>query len=88
MFNFSQLRQIHLEISNNCQASCPWCLRNYNSGITNPLIKIENWSLEEFQKIINPEVLSQLTVLNFLGNSGDAKFIPTAECGMLAGGKT
>ena len=73
MFNFSQLKQLHLEISNNCQAGCPWCLRNYNSGIANPLLKIKNWSLEEFQRIINPEVMSQLRVLNFLGNSGDAQ---------------
>lgn len=72
MFNFSQLQQIHLEVSNNCQASCPWCLRNHNGGMENPLIKVSNWSLADFKHIITPEILSQLTYLNFLGNSGDA----------------
>ena len=33
MFKFNQLRDIHLEITNACQASCPMCPRNINSGI-------------------------------------------------------
>ena len=39
MFSFSDLENIHLEITNRCQASCPMCSRNYHGGLENPLIK-------------------------------------------------
>lgn len=71
MFKFSDLQHIHLEITNNCQASCPMCNRNINGGIENPLIKINNWSLEEFKQIISPEVLNQIQGYHFCGNFGD-----------------
>jgi len=71
MFKFNELRQIHLEITNNCQASCPMCSRNYHGGIDNPLIKIKDWTLEYFKSIINEEVLTQIDSLYFCGNFGD-----------------
>lgn len=71
MFNFSELRQVHLEITNNCQASCPMCNRNINGGLPNPLIKIRDWSLEEFKSVMNEEVLRQVRSFYFCGNFGD-----------------
>jgi len=71
VFKFSELQQIHLEITNNCQASCPMCSRNYHGGIDNPLIQINNWTLDQFKHTINLEVLSQVRSLYFCGNFGD-----------------
>lgn len=71
MFKFSDLQQIHLEITNNCQASCPMCNRNISGGLTNPLIKIKDWSLDEFKSVMNEEVLSQIRSYYFCGNFGD-----------------
>ena len=71
MFKFNELRQIHLEITNNCQASCPMCNRNINGGLDNPLIKIHNWSLDNFKIIMSPEVLQQVGNYYFCGNFGD-----------------
>lgn len=71
MFKFRELKQIHLEISNNCQASCPMCARNVNGGIDNPLIQVNNWSLEEFKNIMTGEVLDQIDSYYFCGNFGD-----------------
>ena len=71
MFKFSELKQIHLEITNNCQASCPMCNRNINGGLDNPLIKIRNWSLDEFKNVMTSEVLNQLDSYYFCGNFGD-----------------
>lgn len=71
MFKFNQLKQIHLEISNNCQASCPMCARNIHGGAVNPLIKNNNWTLEEFKTIINQQVLDQIEGMYFCGNFGD-----------------
>lgn len=71
MFDFNELKHIHLEITNNCQASCPMCSRNHHGGIDNPLIKINNWTLEHFKNTINLEVLAQIDALYFCGNFGD-----------------
>lgn len=71
MFNYSQLKSIHLEITNNCQASCPMCNRNINSGLENPLIKIRDWTLDEFKSVMTHEVLDQIDSFYFCGNFGD-----------------
>jgi MoaA/NifB/PqqE/SkfB family radical SAM enzyme len=71
VFKFSELRQIHLEVTNNCQASCPMCNRNINGGLDNPLIKIRNWSLTEFKDVMSTEVLNQIDNFYFCGNFGD-----------------
>lgn len=71
MFKFTELAQIHLEITNNCQAKCPMCNRNVNSGLPNPLIKIQNWSIDDFKAIMTTEVLSQINGYYFCSNFGD-----------------
>jgi MoaA/NifB/PqqE/SkfB family radical SAM enzyme len=71
MFKFNELKQIHLEITNNCQASCPMCSRNHHGGVNNPLLKINSWTLDSFKHIINTEVLNQIESLFFCGNFGD-----------------
>jgi hypothetical protein len=71
MFKFNELVQIHLEITNNCQAACPMCSRNIDSGLKNPLIKIRNWSFDEFKTIMNSDVLGQIQRYYFCGNFGD-----------------
>ena len=30
MYNYSDIRSIHLEVTQNCQANCPMCDRNMN----------------------------------------------------------
>jgi MoaA/NifB/PqqE/SkfB family radical SAM enzyme len=71
MFKFTELQQIHLEVTNNCQASCPMCNRNINGGLDNPLIKIRNWTIDEFKTVMNQEVLTQIDSFYFCGNFGD-----------------
>lgn len=71
MFPFAELKQIHLEITNNCQASCPMCSRNVHGGIDNPWLKIKNWSLKDYETIITPEVINQVDSIYFCGNYGD-----------------
>jgi MoaA/NifB/PqqE/SkfB family radical SAM enzyme len=71
MFKFSQIKQVHLEITNNCQASCSMCSRNISGGLPNDLIKVHNWSLEDFKTIMNPTLLSQLHGYYFCGTFGD-----------------
>lgn len=71
MFKFTELKMVHLEITNRCQASCPMCPRNIHGGIDNPLLQINEWSLDDFKNIFTPDILDQLEIINFCGNFGD-----------------
>lgn len=71
MFKFNELKTIHLEISNNCQASCPMCSRNINGGLENPLIKVNDWTLNDFKTIMSPQVLHQIETFYLCGTFGD-----------------
>jgi MoaA/NifB/PqqE/SkfB family radical SAM enzyme len=71
VFAFEELKTVHLEITNMCQADCPMCARNYHGGQNNPLIVNTNWTIGEFKTIFNQEVLSKLETIYFCGNFGD-----------------
>jgi len=71
MFKFNELKSVHVEITNRCQASCPMCPRNVHGGIENPLLSINEWTLDDFVKIFTADVLTQLEQINFCGNFGD-----------------
>lgn len=71
MFNFSELKQVNLEITNRCQAACPMCPRNIHGGIENPLLKINDWTIDDFTTIFTPELTRQIQVFDFCGNFGD-----------------
>jgi MoaA/NifB/PqqE/SkfB family radical SAM enzyme len=71
MIKFSELRSVHVEITNRCQAGCPMCSRNYRGGVNNPLLKISDWTINDFKKIFNKETLTTIKQIEFCGNFGD-----------------
>lgn len=71
MIEYQDIRDVHLEISSLCNASCPWCPRTfwgypYNSGY--PEV---NLSLEQAKTVFRPDFLTQLTSIRINGNFGD-----------------
>ena len=71
MFAFEELKQVHLEITTRCQASCPMCSRNYHGGLENPNLKLNDWTLDEFISIFDSTLVKQLSGVYFCGNFGD-----------------
>lgn len=71
MFKFSELKSVHLEISTRCQASCPMCPRKFRGGVDNPWLDLVDWTYDDFVKIFNQELLTQLEGIYFCGNFGD-----------------
>lgn len=71
MFNFNELKTIHLEITSRCQASCPMCPRNFHGGLPNPNLVLADWTMDDFVQIFSKEVCDQLTGVYFCGNFGD-----------------
>jgi MoaA/NifB/PqqE/SkfB family radical SAM enzyme len=49
MYNYEDIREIHLEITQRCNASCPMCDRNENGGAVNKHIRedLQELSLED-----------------------------------------
>ena len=39
MYNYNAINEVHLEVTQRCNASCPMCDRNVNGGEVNPHIK-------------------------------------------------
>ena len=71
MFNFNELEDIHLEITNNCQAGCPMCGRNRFGGLENPLLRLKDWTITDFKTVMTEKVLTQIRGFFFCGNFGD-----------------
>ena len=71
MYKYEDIKAIHLEVTQNCQASCPMCDRNMNGKGINPHINLDELSLEDCKKIFLPEFIAQLNTMYMCGNLGD-----------------
>ena len=71
MYKYKDIRAIHLEVTQNCQAACPMCDRNMNGEGINPHINLDELSLSDCKKIFSPAFISQLKTMYMCGNLGD-----------------
>lgn len=71
MYNYTDIRTIHLEVTQNCQANCPMCDRNMNGEGINPHINLDELTLDDCKKIFTPEFIAQLETMYMCGNLGD-----------------
>lgn len=71
MFKFKDIKTVHLELTSNCQASCPMCARNIHGGKLNPNVTVTELDLSSFKKIFDEDFLRQLQHIYMCGNFGD-----------------
>jgi MoaA/NifB/PqqE/SkfB family radical SAM enzyme len=71
MYKLEEIKVIHLEVTQRCQAACSMCDRNKNGGDVNPHIDLSELSLEDCQKIFDKKFISQLKRMYMCGNLGD-----------------
>ena len=71
MYKLEDIRTIHLEVTQNCQASCPMCDRNMNGEGVNPHINLDELSLEDCKLIFPASFIKQLNTMYMCGNLGD-----------------
>ena len=71
MYNYADIKTIHLEITQNCQAACPMCDRNMNGEGINPHINLDELSLKDCMDIFPPKFIGQLDTMYMCGNLGD-----------------
>jgi MoaA/NifB/PqqE/SkfB family radical SAM enzyme len=71
MYKYENIRTIHLENTQNCQASCPMCDRNQNGGALNPHIDLSELTIGDAKRIFEPDFIAQLKTMYMCGNLGD-----------------
>jgi len=76
MINFQDIRDVHLEISSLCNASCPWCPRTFWGYPYNGGYPEVNFTLDHAKKIFTKEFLTQLNSIRVNGNFGDIVMNP------------
>ncbi len=72
MYTFSEIKQVHLEVTERCNAACPQCPRRIEGGVLNPRLTMAELSLGQVQSLLRPEFLQQLKKVYLCGNYGDA----------------
>lgn len=71
MYTLSQIREVHLELSTNCNAECPLCPRNFYGMPHNDGYPLHNMTLEQISQMFSPEFVKQLNTVLINGNFGD-----------------
>ena len=78
MYNLSDIRHLHLEISSKCNARCPLCPRNLHGYPYNDGYVEKNIALAEIKKIFSVTFIQQLDEILINGNFGDIVMNPEA----------
>jgi MoaA/NifB/PqqE/SkfB family radical SAM enzyme len=67
-----ELKQIHIELTNACNAACPMCVRFYrNSPLPRPDLEVGQITLDKFKQYFPPEILQPCAKIMFCGVHGD-----------------
>lgn len=71
MYKSHEIRTVHLEITDKCNAACPMCARNINGGEDNPQLPGTELSIDDIKQIFRPEFIKKLDRMYMCGNYGD-----------------
>jgi MoaA/NifB/PqqE/SkfB family radical SAM enzyme len=71
MYRYEDIREVHLELTTRCNASCPQCPRNLSGGPANPGLPLVELSLADVKRIFPTDLVKRLRKLYACGNYGD-----------------
>lgn len=71
MYKYNEIKEIHLEITQKCQAACSMCDRNMNGGQVNPHLNMSELSVADVMQIFPIDFIKNMTGLQLCGNHGD-----------------
>jgi len=66
MYKYEEIRSVHLELTERCQAACPMCPRTDNLAITNSEL-----SIADIRNIFTKDFIRQLNHITLCGNFGE-----------------
>lgn len=71
-WNKNELSQLHVELTNACNAACPMCVRFHNnSPLARPDLEIGQITFEKFKQYFPPEIIKKCNLILFCGVHGD-----------------
>ena len=71
MYNYKNIRKVHLEISTRCNAACPDCPRNFRGVDIIDTYPVLDMKLDQAKQIFSDAFIKQLDRLLINGNYGD-----------------
>jgi len=71
LYRYNEIKTVHLEVTDNCNAACPMCARNINGGEENPQLPNTEITLDDAKKIFTVDFIKQLNRMYICGNYGD-----------------
>lgn len=71
MYLYNEIKVVHLETTNKCNAFCPQCLRNVNGGKVNPRLQLTELRLDDVKNIFSVEFIKNLNRMYMCGNYGE-----------------
>ena len=78
IYDKSEIRKIHLEMTDNCNAACPMCSRNNLGYGTTSQVTGSEIRLDHFKRLVPPDFADQLKHVYYCGNYGDA--VTATDC--------
>ena len=51
IYHYNDIRTVHLEVTDSCNAACPMCARNINGGEDNPQLPNTELHLDDVKRI-------------------------------------
>ena len=70
--NLNEITQIHFEHTSKCNLLCPQCARVTDDGTVNPYMPIDEMSLDDYKRILTPDVVKHVNHVFWCGNYGDS----------------
>ena len=68
----NNVRRLHLELTEKCNAACPLCIRTNPDGLTpQPYIGNNELHLEDLRRFLNESIKKNLTDVHLCGTYGD-----------------
>lgn len=71
IYQYQDIRHVHLEISSECNSECPQCPRNFHGYPLNQGYQEHSMTLTEAKTIFSPAFLQQINTILINGNFGD-----------------
>jgi MoaA/NifB/PqqE/SkfB family radical SAM enzyme len=71
VYRYEDVREVLLELTTRCNASCPQCPRNLSGGPVNPALPMAELSLDDVRAIFPDDFVKRLRKLYACGNYGD-----------------
>ena len=71
MYNYKDIKSIHLEVTSKCQARCPMCPRRLQGGPLLDSLYLEEITIDLFKKWFPLDFIQQLNHVYMCGNLGD-----------------